>query len=95
MFNNTTKWSLTGVIYTSQNRFRDESSIMKIAGVPHKKEIPASWLCFLCIQVISYPLGFWSAGPTLTHPRPLFDVDKGLCSPLGVGFPHGSKNLPM
>ena len=95
MFNNTTKWSLTGVIYASQNRFRDESSIMKIAGVPHTREIPVSCLCFLCIQVISYPLGFLSAGPALTHPRPLFDVDIGLCSPFGMGFSHGSKNLPM
>lgn len=79
VFNNTTKRSLTSVTYINQNRFRGESSIMKLPGCQKQGKI-------LLLAVASFVFKwfvFLSLGPSPTHIRPLCDVEKAPCSPLG------------
>ena len=59
----------TSVINISQNRFRAESNVMSIVGVPETRNY------WLLVSLNFYVQDF-------TNTRPLYDLEKGPCSPL-------------
>lgn len=79
-YNNAPKWSLTGVTNASQNRFRRDSSTMKIAGGPPSK---VAW-CLLLPHLYSsyiFTTRISMSRTSLDYTSPLCDLEKSLHNP--------------